>query len=44
MSKAIQSAVGRATPSRELTEKQMGLVATLVATGCTVKEASVEAG
>ena len=44
MSKAIQSAVGRATPSRELPEKQMGLVDTLVATGCTVKEASVEAG
>ena len=44
MSKAIERAVGQAVIDRELTDKQMALVDTLVATGCTVKKASVEAG
>ena len=44
MSNVVAKTVAEATPSRELTDKQAALVDTLVSTGCTVKEASVQAG
>ena len=44
MNNVVAKAVSQASPDRVLTDKQMALVDTLVSTGCTVKQASVQAG
>lgn len=44
MNNVVAKAVSQASPDRVLTDKQMALVDTLVSSGCTVKQASVQAG
>jgi DNA-binding protein Fis len=44
MNNVVAKTVSQASPDRVLTDKQMALVDTLVSTGCTVKQASVQAG